>query len=98
MTAGQVYDASEWRVRKDVTVGGVTTQTFSLRSLGGQALSEYERLCAGCPHRWVRDTVYAGGRPLGSFTANLDPPVVAFVSGTGSATEGAPAAGSVRVR
>jgi YD repeat-containing protein len=97
VSVAQIYDAAEWRVRSDVTVGGVTSQRFTLRSLGGQVLSEYERLCVGCPHRWVRDVIYAGGRPLGAFKGDLSPPTVAWDSATSQAPESVAASRAVRV-
>lgn len=88
LTATQVYDASEWRIRKDVTTPSGTTRTFSLRSIGGQVLSEFEQLCTGCPVRWVRDLVYAGGRVLGASNANLSLPTVEFVQTASTVSEG----------
>ena len=88
LSASQVYDASEWRIRKDVTTPSGTTRTFSLRSIGGQVLSEFEQLCTGCPVRWVRDLVYAGGRLLGASKANLSLPTVEFVQAATTVGEG----------
>jgi YD repeat-containing protein len=47
LSATQVYDASEWRIRHDVAVNGVTRTSFTPRSLGGQVLSEYVRPAQG---------------------------------------------------
>ena len=65
-----VYDADEWRVRRDVSAGTLTTSAYSVRSVGTEVLSEYRRLCAPlatCATEWVADEIYAGGRLLGAY-------------------------------
>lgn len=60
--------------------------TYTIRDAGGTVLSEYQGAC-GTPV-WSRDTIYAGGRPLGAVKANLTLPSVAFVNASATIPEG----------
>jgi Calx-beta domain-containing protein/VCBS repeat protein len=63
VSATYTYDAAGERLSK--TVNGQTT--YSIRSLGGEALSEYLSICG--PVTWSRDLIYAGGQLLGAAKA-----------------------------
>ena len=87
-----VYDADEWRIRRDFTAGTLATSTYSVRSVGTEVLSEYRRLCAPiatCATAivGVADKIYAGGRLLGAYEADLVDQVVEFVGTTSANTE-----------
>jgi YD repeat-containing protein len=93
VTASYTYDASGGRLVR--TVNNVTT--YSIRSAGGQPLSEYTTAC-GSTVVWTRDMVYAGGRLLGAIRANLTPPTVEHVTAAVNVPEDqGPAALSVRL-
>ena len=94
-----VYDADEWRIKRQVTVGTAVTTDYSLRSaLGASTLSRYRKSCATGALEWTADTIYAGGRLLGAFEADLSSPVVEFVSPSSSPNENVGSVGAgVRV-
>lgn len=75
------YDAAGLRARK--WVDGDTT--YTVRGAGGEVLSEYRAPC-GAPV-WNRDTIYAGGRPLGAVRANVSQPQVTFTAAAATVNE-----------
>ncbi|MGH9373886.1 MAG: Calx-beta domain-containing protein, partial [Vicinamibacterales bacterium] len=88
VSASYAYDPAGLRLAR--TVNGVTT--YTVRSAGGEILSEYLAAC-GTPI-WVKDTIYAGGRPLGAITPLISQPTVGVTAPTATVGE---AAGSASV-
>jgi YD repeat-containing protein len=91
MTASYLYDADQRRAKRQVN----DTAYFTVRSVGGQVLSEHQVRCGGVTE-WVKDNIYAGSRLLGAVKNNtLAPPAFAFAHSGGAAyfPEGAGAAG-----
>ena len=88
VSATYAYDAAGERFSRNVN--GQTT--YSLRSLGGQTLSEYVGACGATI--WSRDLLYAGGQLIGAAKAVTTQPSVAM---TASAVSVGEAAGSVTV-
>lgn len=91
VNASYTYDASGERFSK--TVNGQTT--YSLRSVGGQTLTEYLGSCGAMI--WSRDLLYAGGQLIGAAKATTVQPSVAMVAAGVTVNEGAGTA-SVSVR
>ena len=84
LSAAYLYDADHLRVRRDVN--GVSQ--FTVRSVGGQVLAEYQQVGAGTM-AWVRDNIYAGSRLLGAVkNAALTMPKVELTSAAPAVTEG----------
>jgi len=80
-TASYLYDADALRLAHQVN--GRTL--FTVRSSGGNVLSEYDNLCGlGV---WTRDVIYAGARALGSIKAQSTSPSVGFVNAASTVPE-----------
>ena len=86
-SALSVYDADEWRIARQVTVGGATSKHYSLRGPDAATLSEFRTACGGCTLAWTADHIYGGGRLLATFAAPPTDPVVEFAGATSANAE-----------
>lgn len=89
-SALSVYDADEWRIARQVTVGGTTSTQYSLRGPDASTLSEFRTACPTCTLAWSADHIYGGGRLLASFAAPPTDPVVEFAGATSANAETSP--------
>jgi YD repeat-containing protein len=84
VAASYTYDADAQRILHTVN----NASTYSIRSPGGQVLTEYASPCGGAP-TWSRDLIYAGSRIVGAIRSNATPHTVALTSSTSTVSEGA---------
>ena len=84
LSASYAYDPAGLRGVR--TVSGQTT--YTVRSAGGQPLSEFTSPCGATPV-WARDTISAGGRLLGAVRANPAASTVAITAATANVSESA---------
>ncbi|MEO7272685.1 MAG: Calx-beta domain-containing protein [Vicinamibacterales bacterium] len=91
LAATYVYDAAGGRLAKTVN----SHTTYTIRSAGGDTLSEFEAAC-GTPI-WSRDVITAFGRPIGAVRSTATTASVAMVNATGTVPE-SQAAKSITVR